>query len=306
MLGTGVIGGQARADSYPLYAGQDEPVGSVVVTESGGQLHVAFELDAGYVMTESHVAVADSPDGIPNANGNPRPGQFAYKQTHTPPVTAFTYDIEDYPFGEIVVAAHAVVVAEDDIVAAPYYADWVVHVDQGPTKDGGSVLPNRSNPEAGLEPGGAFWSFGFGGTIEAEFDCPIVNRDGTDLSIREITNGTYPREVVRVFARKKAKDPWTDLGDATNGRTIQGSGGSSATVSEFDLGDLTSARFIRLEDDTDSSAFDNYPNADAFDLDGIGSLQGCYDSETAWGAGGGEFAGKNWATYISYETAPLP
>ena len=42
-------------------------------------------------MTDSHVAVADTSAGIPQANGNPQPGQFPYGDTYSPCATTDTY-----------------------------------------------------------------------------------------------------------------------------------------------------------------------------------------------------------------------
>jgi len=66
-------------------------------------------------MLESHLHVAaslDGIDGIPQANGNPIPGQFDYGEDHGPRVTEYTYEIpwdRDRDNMELYIVAHAVV-----------------------------------------------------------------------------------------------------------------------------------------------------------------------------------------------------
>ena len=73
------------------------------------------DLDDGYGMLESHLHVAaslDGIDGIPQANGNPIPGQFDYGEDHGPRVTEYTYEIpwdRDRDNMELYIVAHAVV-----------------------------------------------------------------------------------------------------------------------------------------------------------------------------------------------------
>ena len=63
-------------------------------------------------MTETHVAVADSLEGIPQTkSGNPKVGNFPYAMEHNPAVTTYTYVIDlEWEVGtELYIAAHAVV-----------------------------------------------------------------------------------------------------------------------------------------------------------------------------------------------------
>ena len=72
----------------------------------------------GYCLLETHLHVATTLEGIPQKNGNPRPGQFDYKGEHNC-VGAVTYKI---PLGGWVpnldqrryIAAHAVVGKTND------------------------------------------------------------------------------------------------------------------------------------------------------------------------------------------------
>jgi hypothetical protein len=76
-----------------LYAGQTIVAGSVKVWNDHDNLYVKYILTNGWYMTESHVAVAATLNGIPQKNGNPPPGQFPYSCTHNPRVQEYTYTI---------------------------------------------------------------------------------------------------------------------------------------------------------------------------------------------------------------------
>jgi hypothetical protein len=99
-----------------LYAGQTINAGNVTVWNDQTDLYVQFNTSGGWLMTESHVAVATSLAGIPQKNGNPIPGQFPYSMVHNPPVTTYTYAIplgSWQPGQQLYIAAHAVVVMLD-------------------------------------------------------------------------------------------------------------------------------------------------------------------------------------------------
>lgn len=103
------------AETYPLWAGQNLAVGTIAVRPdpaNPGKLCVNYVLDdediaAGWRITQTHLATADTAAGIPQSNGNPTPGQFkAANDTFAPGVTAKEYcNVKS----GLVVAAHAVV-----------------------------------------------------------------------------------------------------------------------------------------------------------------------------------------------------
>lgn len=63
----------------PLIAGQNMIIGMVIVTNDAQFLYVEYVTLAPWVLVETHVAVADSLEGIPQTKtGNPKVGQFAY------------------------------------------------------------------------------------------------------------------------------------------------------------------------------------------------------------------------------------
>jgi hypothetical protein len=121
-----------------LFAGQDIPVGTVSVWNDEVELHVTYNTTGGWVMTETHLAVATSLTGIPQTKkGNPIPGKFPYQCCYdeggsewvfqikedgdedavcdavgTDLLTEITYTIPFTwdPCTELYIAAHAVVV----------------------------------------------------------------------------------------------------------------------------------------------------------------------------------------------------
>jgi len=93
---------------YPLTAGQHMAAGTVTVSGCPGPFTVTFATNPGASLLETHLHVAAAPADIPQKNGNPIPGQFAYKAVHQPPVQTFTYT-PSCAGPPVYIAAHAVV-----------------------------------------------------------------------------------------------------------------------------------------------------------------------------------------------------
>src|SRR5689334_13473943 len=92
-----------------LIAGQNEHAGEIKVWDDGTSLYVLYETVNPWCLTDTHLAVASSTDGIPQANGNPIPGQFPYSNKHNC-ATNFLYTIPlNKGVCQIYVAAHAAV-----------------------------------------------------------------------------------------------------------------------------------------------------------------------------------------------------
>jgi hypothetical protein len=114
---TGLTLNEPVPPSFPLYAGQKILVGDVLVKSDSTNICVKFVLSPekiaeGWVITETHVAIADGATGIPQTNGNPIPGKFSSKETLNPGMTETGWYC--LPIGEgwgspYAVAAHAVV-----------------------------------------------------------------------------------------------------------------------------------------------------------------------------------------------------
>jgi len=301
---------------FPLYAGQNWLVGEVLVWNDGEQLCVKYQLDPdifaeGWGITETHLAVVTSLDDIPQTKkGNPIPGQFLYGDDNLGGVEFYQ---ECVSFGELgvecgddlFIAAHAVIEKTECelLMEAPYGAYTVTEYTQGLRKDGSAVRIGRSYPNAVLtwdtnKLETDFFSLGFGGEIIVEFDCCIANREGPDVLVVEDTWGTYSLETAGVYASVNGID-WILLGEANN--LTRDTTNTWQTVSEFDLGEVECAKYIKIVDTTDPGPMP--ANGDGYDLNTIQALQDCvqcttYD-ETAWG-GEERFNDKNWATYFTY------
>jgi len=95
-----------------LLAGKSTDVGDVTVWRDGDTLYVKYIVTGGRcALLETHLAVANSVAAIPQAKGNPIPGQFAYMMVHNPPVTEYTYavDVTGWAGETKYIAAHAAV-----------------------------------------------------------------------------------------------------------------------------------------------------------------------------------------------------
>lgn len=92
-----------------LIAGQNIYAGSVTVWNDADNLFVQYETVDPFCLTETHLEVGSSLDDIPQANGNPIPGQFEYKSTHNC-ISSFTYTVPlPKDTCDLYIAAHAVV-----------------------------------------------------------------------------------------------------------------------------------------------------------------------------------------------------
>jgi len=96
-----------------LITPQEVTVGNVCLSNTQDSLEVRFQVQDGWFLSETHLAVSASLDGIPKVGpGVPVVGQFRYKSTHATVSTEQAYTIsldslEVSPGSEIVIAAHA-------------------------------------------------------------------------------------------------------------------------------------------------------------------------------------------------------
>ena len=95
-----------------LIAGQNIYVGNVQVGNDASNIYVQYNITlTGWSITQTHLHIADNWESIPQKNGNPIPGKFAYKMIHDPGVESYLYTIP-IPAGWIppkdyFIAAHA-------------------------------------------------------------------------------------------------------------------------------------------------------------------------------------------------------
>lgn len=108
---TAVIALAGTPVTTDLLADQDMNVGEVSVSDDGVNLTVKYVTTDGWVINETHLAVAESSDAIPQTKkGNPIPGQFEYKnESQDLGITEYTYEIPlSWAAGtELSIAAHA-------------------------------------------------------------------------------------------------------------------------------------------------------------------------------------------------------
>lgn len=104
------------ASTVDLIAGKTYDAGDVNVSRVGNYLFVTYNAAEGCLLSETHLAVGDDLADIPQANGNPIPGQFENTTVHMPPVPSFPYVIDASQWGTpttLYIAAHAKVVCGD-------------------------------------------------------------------------------------------------------------------------------------------------------------------------------------------------
>ena len=98
-----------------MYAGKSEYVGDVSVSCDGTYLYITISTIGDWVLTETHLAVATSLEGIPQTkSGNPKVGRFPYKHEDLGGVPSDPYTIALSEIGAssgdlLYIAAHAVV-----------------------------------------------------------------------------------------------------------------------------------------------------------------------------------------------------
>lgn len=158
---------------------------------------------------------------------------------------------------------------EGEVAEGFQYASTVVEVHQGLKKNGTAVNPGRSIPTQGLafeaaQNESSFFSLGFNGSIIVEFTNPIFNGSGNDLKLTEDTWGVYPLERADVFVSQD-NITWYFLGIANNTNHI-----NIHTVSEFDLGILTWAKYVKIVDTTDPAPLP--ADSDGYDLNAVEAL----------------------------------
>lgn len=118
VVGLSLSTGSAAAaeGSADLVTGPDEdPIGSVSISESDGSLTVTYEIsDEAYEITETHLHVAEAVDEIPtNRPGNSRVDHFDHSSEHEEGTGSVVHVVDVTGLGdELVVAAQAKVRTE--------------------------------------------------------------------------------------------------------------------------------------------------------------------------------------------------
>ncbi len=104
--------GECTPTEVTLFAGQTINAGTVSVTNDGDFINVTYSTANGWVLTQTHLFVGECALIPVNNPGNPMPGQFPYKTTHSGGITSYTYQVPVATIGIGncgCIAAHAVV-----------------------------------------------------------------------------------------------------------------------------------------------------------------------------------------------------
>jgi hypothetical protein len=156
------------------------------------------------------------------------------------------------------------------------YASSVVSFNQLKRNDGSTIPVEQSNPGRALgapqnDETGNYVSLGFGGSITLGFDGAIANGEGTDIRVTESTfNNAICRrfpEKVRAFASQDGCH-FVYLGEGCQD-------------SEFDLGSLEWAQYIKLVDASPLGVpYQGQTIVDGYDVDGVECLNGTLENPT--------------------------
>jgi hypothetical protein len=301
-------------------------VGDVLVWNDDANLYVKYVVtDGDWCLTETHLQIALELGGIPQANGNPIPGQFTYGGWHNC-VGDYTYQIPISwdPGTELLIAAHGV-------------------VQTGGMGGVGGMLPTQVTMAT------AFPGLGFG--APSYFDLAISGGtvlDGTYDGYCLDTDSANPDPGPAYVHSSYGPLPQTRIEypenlDLVNWIINQGFVGQpSSCDGVYTYGDVQWAIWNLLEDNPTPGALGSlgdwsecraqeivaaaYANGEGF-VPGCGDMMGiivirdgewwryqpiliwievpCAESETAWGGDyfGSrlEFPGDNWAIYFTYD-----
>ncbi len=171
LIGVGIIAGAEEPEVVTLWAGQHIDVGTVTVENCEENIYVTYSLNSatlhdGWGITETHLHIGKTLDGVVNRPGNPMPGRFPYKNTHdfvasyeyVIPLSDGEWEYDD----ELLIAAHAVVRrgrdASNDIflygTQGQYGSNnglYIVNLDD----NSALRLPNSNTGESGWSPNAA-------------------------------------------------------------------------------------------------------------------------------------------------------
>jgi hypothetical protein len=145
----------AGAASFDLFAGQSTDAGDVYVWNDATSYFVEIDMASGWCMTESHVIAAASVAAIPQANGNPIPGQFPIKESYKPCADGDTFTIPignlgAHPYFAVHVKAWEKIVSTATIVSNAGTSNPVAVASTYPTF--GSPVPAVVSSFAGWPP----------------------------------------------------------------------------------------------------------------------------------------------------------
>ncbi|MFX0105536.1 MAG: hypothetical protein ACFE75_08600, partial [Candidatus Hodarchaeota archaeon] len=320
--------------SVDLFAGQHIDVGDVIVWNNADSVYVNYSLIDGWCLTETHLHVATSLEGIPqtqpnkkgNGGGNPIPGHFDYKGEHDC-LSTFTYEIPlTWNMDDLIyIAAHA----EVQGIIGYETPDLIAFKDALPNQ----VTMNVTYPYTG---GPAYFpetTISGGTNLDGVYEGWCVDTDNVISTNIDYTANVYSSYEELPIGLIEGSGNL----DLVNWIINQGFIGQPSTCGEvYTYGDIQRAIWTLVEDVQLDSGLGPWSqckvdeilaaaqaNGESFepecgdsiavileplDCDQVAQVilidvgLECipiYQSETAWGDGY-EFPGKNWATYFIY------
>ena len=331
---------KGTSGTITLYAGQDISVGTVTVSNDDTNLYVTYNTTGGWVMTETHLAVATTLPGIPQTKkGNPIPGQFPYKHEDLGYVTSDPYEIPLVDLGvgadkTIYIAAHAKVIRP---IEDCWETVWQIGDVETYDCNGSANLTNYANEFNWKKKDIGDSSY----TLQVD-DCeegPKLGENTPVFTTPFIVGTTNTNEFP--FNSNKTLDyatsievewkealpfggrltvSWSPGKSALETKVISGEGITNKSFSVTGKTDYGKGWFLNswllVENSVAVSPLTygkhiinfNHTQGDGSYWDWIKLERPCVQKESAWaGSAVGEmpFSGANWATYFTYTVEPV-
>jgi hypothetical protein len=300
-----------------LWAGQTIDAGTVNVSYDGTNISVAFDADYPWKLSETHVAVVSDVADFPTTKkGNPIPGKFPYSETHDPMIGAYTQVIPWDGGFPVYIAPHAALVQgslDGDLDDGVYWATSVLDHNLGyrTYSDANRINPLNALYSPNWVGGDGFYSLGLNsasnaglipdgsvGDITVAFGRWVLNGDGYDISVHEVTNSrdSYPEETADVYGWYA--DEWYLLGSVSNHDQYMG---EDPGVGLVDLGVLPYVEKVKIVDTSQVGDFTGRVY-DGYDVDAVDAKALYYGEETGWGEGT-RFVDTTWGMYFMYDSS---
>jgi hypothetical protein len=318
---------------YPLFAGQNNPVGTVTVEPAPSpqelsHISIGYEMVPGWCATHVHIHTDEDEDPIPvNNQGNPKVGNFEINKPQG--CSSGNTFIMEAPCGPTLdIAFHANVAN----VGSDFLRDL-------PMTDRTVTMQAISYPGTTNQLKDSYWDIQIGGT---DYDawCVDLDRFMSPMSYYEVAMWSSLDTEALPFDDGEYPGNFTKVNWILNQNFVDEESGCGASVYTFL--DVQEAIWRLIENEEDILAIGNdcrvteiYDAAYAYEAIHGKFVPGCgdyvaivliptgqyqriiaqvivaqveitcgYGAETAWAAmgqgGGMDFAGKSWATFITY------
>jgi hypothetical protein len=303
ILPAGVLA-HTEADPFvaDLLAGQYIYAGDLLVWNDGDNLYVKYELD-GWCMSETHIHVADSLDGIPQTKkGNPIPGKFDHKMEHNPCVTESTYIIPlgDWePDTELYIAAHAAMDEVQAMTIVSNAGDTVFGPRPFRLRLNSILWGSARDAVVAFNPLSSPWDWGDDTLPGARWISTAESTERPCINSWRKFTETFEVPGVPVSGMlyvNADNEFWAYLGDTFIGTDDQifDGGNSSTGVEKYSFMPTAGENNLQFIVKNWAQCSGN-PNGLVYKAE----ITYLSEDESAWAAGS-DFPGKNWATYLTY------